>query len=270
MSADLEATAARVRGHVVQMAATPEGCHLGGSLSSVDILTALYFAALRLDGAPAWSLESETFVLSKGHASAALYATLAERGFLEGAELAGYGQWGGRLAGHPLRRVPGVSFATGSLGHGLSLGIGVALADRLAARALRTFVLLGDGELQEGTVWEAARTASRFKLDTLTAIVDCNGLQINGATGIRAEGVAEQWQAFGWTARVSDGHDVRALAKLFAAMPLTPGRPSIVVARTVKAKGVAQYENRIKGHYVKLPAAPAGRPAQVERVGDRR
>lgn len=255
----LEASARRVRQRIIGIAATPEGCHLGGSLSSADILTVLYLSVLHFrPHEPHWA-ERDIFVLSKGHAAAALYAVLAECGLLAERELETYGQRGSRLAGHPLRGLPGVEFPTGSLGHGLSLGVGAALAARMDKRANRVFVLLGDGELQEGSVWEAAATASRQRLDQLVAIVDHNRLQINGP--VRIDGLADRWSAFGWGVREVDGHDVGALLTCLGTVPLQAERPSVVIARTVKGKGLAGYENRVKSHYVKLTAAPPMRKA---------
>jgi transketolase len=252
--AGLRARAARIRRHVVGMAASPEGCHAGGSLSCADVLAVLYFGVLRLrPGQPDWP-DRDHFVLSKGHASAALYAALAERGFLPPAELATYARPGGRLAGHPLRRVPGVEFPTGSLGHGLALGLGLALADRLDGRPGRTFVLLGDGELQEGTIWEALTPAAQHRLDNLVAIVDRNGWQITGRTedvgGL--EPLPDRFRAFGWEAREVDGHDVEALLAELSAVPRAPGRPTALVARTVKGRGVPFLEGRRRSHYVRL------------------
>lgn len=252
MTSELAATAASVRGHIVQMARSPEGCHLGGSMSAVEILVALYFAVLRVDPAAPRRIGRDTFILSKGHAAAALYAVLAERGFLDPAELTTYGLAGGRLAGHPLRRVPGVEFATGSLGHGLALGAGTALSDRLRGRLARTYVLLGDGELQEGSVWEAALVAARLRLDNLVGIVDANGLQINGRTRDTAETLARRWDAFGWATAIVDGHDLAQLVDRLSAVPFASERPAALVAVTIKGKGVARLENRVKSHYVTL------------------
>lgn len=243
----------RVRRHIVAMAASQRGAHLGGSLSAVDILTALYFSVLRLrPEEPQWPWR-DYFVLSKGHCAAALYAVLAERGFFPVPELATYAQFGSRLAGHPTRAVPGVEFPTGSLGHGLALGVGLALAAQRDGRNNRAFVLLGDGELQEGSVWEAAGAAGFLRLDNLVAIVDCNRLQINGSTQQRSGLVTlpARWASFGWTVREVDGHHMAALAALLG----TPGeaaQPTVVIAHTVKGRGVPFIENRKQSHYATL------------------
>ncbi|MDI6102992.1 transketolase [Actinoplanes sp. NEAU-A12] len=244
----------RMREHILRMGATEHGTHVGGSLSCADVLAVLYGEVLRVrPDEPDWP-ERDRFVLSKGHAGAALYAALAERGFLPVDELETYGRRGGRLAGHPLRRLPGVEFPTGSLGHGLSLAAGVALALRRTGRTGRAFVLLGDGELQEGSVWEAAMAAGHHRLDNLIAVVDRNGLQITGGTEecITLEPLADRWRTFGWHAVEVDGHDVAALREVFAGVPRQVGRPTVVIARTVKGRGVPLFEGKKKSHSVQL------------------
>ncbi|MEY9908347.1 transketolase [Catenulispora sp. MAP12-49] len=250
----LEAIAARIRSHVVDMCAGPEGGHLGGAFSCADVLTALYFSVLNVDPERPEDPDRDRFLLSKGHAAVGLYATLAERGFFPVAELAGYGRPGSRLMGHPVRAVPGVELPTGSLGHGLALACGFALANRYAGRCARSFVLLGDGELQEGSVWEAAIAAASLRLDRLVAIVDRNGLQLTGATeGIAPmEPLAERWSSFGWAVRDVDGHDPAALAHHLGAAPWEPGKPSVLIARTVKGHGLPFLAGRSSSHYVTL------------------
>ncbi|HEX6340518.1 transketolase [Umezawaea sp.] len=254
---ELERRALAVREHVLAIGAGPIGTHVGGSLSAADILVALYFDVLRVrPDEPGWN-GRDHFLLSKGHASAALYATLAERGFLPVEELATYGRSSGRLMAHPTLSVPGVEFATGSLGHGLSLGVGLALAARRAVRPNRVYVLLGDGELQEGSVWEAAMAAAHLGLDGLTAVVDRNRLQINGSTEDRMglEPLTDKWRAFGWNASVVDGHDFSRLVPALRSAPGS-GRPTVLIADTVKGRGVRHLEHRKQGHFAKLsPAA---------------
>lgn len=255
--AAIRARAHSIRSNVVRIAAGPHGAHVGGSMSIADVLAVLYFGVLRVRAdEPAWP-ERDTFILSKGHASAALYATLAERGFFPADELATYGLAGSRLFGHPTRAVPGVEFPTGSLGHGLSLGVGTALAARRDGSDRRTFVLLGDGELQEGSVWEAAMAAGHFGLDNLVAIVDRNRLQINGPTerSIALEPLAARWESFGWSVRGVDGHDVGALADALGSVPWDAGSPSVLIASTVKGKGIGFAEGRKKSHYMTLTPA---------------
>jgi len=251
-SAELARIALRVRDHVLTAGASPVGAHVGGALSAADILTALFFGVMRLrPDQPDWE-GRDRFVLSKGHVSSALYGCLAERGYLPVEELATYARPGSRLAGHPLPGVPGVEFGTGALGHGLALGVGLALAAQRDGLPNRTFVLLGDGELQEGSVWESAMAAGHLGLERLTAIVDRNGLQISGRTEERLalEPVADRWAAFGWETVRVDGHDLVGL--LDALGPTGGGRPRAVIATTVKGKGVAFLEDRKKSHYVTL------------------
>lgn len=268
----LQEAAARIRAHVVDMCAGPEGGHLGGGLSCADILAALYFSVLRVDPARPDDPERDRFLLSKGHAALALYATLAERGFLPVGELAQFGRPGSRLMGHPVRAVPGVELPTGSLGHGLPLGCGFALAARYAGRSSRSFVLLGDGELQEGSVWEAAIAAATLRLDRLVAVVDCNGLQLTGATGDIApmEPLADRWRSFGWAVREVDGHAPALLADQLSAAPWEPGKPSVLIARTVKGNGVPFLAGRAAGHYVTLSPRNHARAAGALRASEAR
>jgi transketolase len=249
--AELRRIALRVREQVLAVGASSVGTHIGSSLSATDILVALYFGVLRVNpDEPRWA-DRDHFILSKGHASAALYATLAERGFIQADELASYGTAAGRLFAHPTPNIPGVEFATGSLGHGLSLGVGLALAASRRGQSNRVFVVMGDGELQEGSVWEAAMSASHYGLGNLTGIVDRNGLQISGGTERRMglEPLAERWRSFGWQVTDVDGHDMNKLVGVLGAAPADPGRPTMVLAQTVKGRGVGFLENRKHSHY---------------------
>ncbi|MGW7528440.1 transketolase [Streptomyces sp. NPDC054783] len=253
---DLRCRAMVVREHVLRIGAGSIGTHVGGSLSATDILVALYFGVLQVrPDNPGWA-GRDYFVLSKGHASAALYATLAERGFLATSELDTYGCATGRLMAHPTPAVPGVEFATGSLGHGLSLATGLALAARRAGRPNRVFTLMGDGELQEGAVWEAAMAAAHLDLDNLTAVVDRNRLQISGPTEdrMRLEPLADKWRAFGWHVSRVNGHDFAELVPALRSAPL-PGRPTVLIADTVKGRGVRHLEHRRQSHFAKLGEA---------------
>lgn len=255
----------RVREHIVTMCAGPEGGHLGGSMSLVEILTTLYFDVLRVDPADPDAPGRDICILSKGHGAIALYAVLAERGFFPVAELATYARPGSRLMGHPVRAVPGVEAATGSLGHGLPLANGFALA----RRDRRCVVVAGDGELQEGSVWEAAMATAGLGLDNVTVVVDRNGLQITGRTEdtVPLEPLADRWAAFGWAVREVDGHDRAGLRE---ALTPTPGRPLAVIARTVKGRGLPSVQNKVEGHYARLGERQLGRALAVLRARARR
>ena len=235
--------AAALRRHIVTVASA-QFAHLGGSMSCADLLAALFFDYLG---------PRDHFLLSKGHAVHALHACLVELGTLDAAELTTCGMPGSRLAGHPTRRAPGVEFATGSLGHALSVGVGIALAEQHRRTGARTVVLLGDGELQEGSVWEAALSAPRFGLEGLLAIVDHNGFQAGGAVEdvVPLEPLAEKWRAFRWNVREIDGHDLGAIRAALAAVP-APRGPSVIVAHTVKGKGVPGVEGTPRAHYTML------------------
>lgn len=215
-------------------------------------MTALYFDVMNLDPDRPDAPDRDRFVLSKGHAAVGLYATLAERGYLPVDELATYARPGSRLMGHPVRAVPGVEAATGSLGHGLALGCGFALGARLDGHDSRTFVLMGDGELQEGSVWEAAIGAASLGLDRLVAVVDRNSLQLTGDTDSIAamEPLADRWRGFGWAVQEADGHDLATLVRALGTTPWEPGRPSVLIARTVKGRGLPFLEGRTACHYV--------------------
>jgi transketolase len=268
---DLAATAQRIREHIVEMCAGPPGAHIGGSLSVVEVLAALYFAVLRLTPDDPHDPDRDIFVLSKGHAAAALYATLAERGFLPVDELATYGRSGGRLSGHPSRRVPGVELPTGSLGHGLPLALGFALGARASGSGSRAYCLMGDGELQEGSVWEAAMCASTMGLDRLVAVIDRNGLQITGSTEdiCGLEPLARRWESFGWGVVEVDGHDVEAVARALDAPAVVSGRPTVVIAHTRKGKGVRFMEGRRESHFAALNARQIERARAAVRAGGR-
>lgn len=253
-AAELAEIADRVRGHVIDMCATSEGGHLGGSLSIVDILSVLYFHVLRTGPELADQPERDIFLLSKGHAALALYAVLAERGYFPVAELAEFGAAGSRLIGHPVRSVPGVELPTGSLGHGLALGLGFALAARLAASRRRVFVLTGDGELQEGSCWEAASCATAQAAAQLTAIIDANGLQLGSRTAELGPpgAIADRWRTFGWSVRECDGHDQAALGAALGSVPWEQGKPSALVAHTQKGHGIPFLAGNVVCHYTSL------------------
>ncbi len=248
---ELEERARLIRRHIVRMIGAAGSGHPGGSLSAVDILTVLYFAELSVrPQQPDWP-DRDRFVLSKGHAAPALYACLAERGFFDPAELGSLRRVGSRLQGHPDRALtPGVEASTGSLGQGLSLAVGMALAARLDGASWRVWALLGDGEIQEGQVWEAAMAAAHYRLDNLAAFLDHNGLQIDGPVRevMSPEPVAAKWEAFGWRVLRIDGHDLAAIREACRLARETRGRPTMIVAETVKGKGVSFMEGRVEWH----------------------
>ncbi len=252
-AAELRAAANRIRRHIVTMCAGPEGGHLGGSMSLVEILSVLYLRVLRVDPAqPAWPAR-DILLLSKGHGGIALYATLCEAGFFPPYYLSGYGQEGSPLMAHPHPEVPGVEMPSGSLGHGLALGVGFALGARLTGHDRRTVVVMGDGELQEGSVWEAASVAAHRRLGNLTAVVDRNRLQISGDTeGVCSlEPLADRWRAFGWRVFEVDGHDTAELTAALGGVA-DPDRPTVVIAHTVKGKGLPFIEGQARSHYARL------------------
>lgn len=250
-TAELKEMAKKLRRHVITMTATAGGGHPGGSLSAADIITTLYLKILRHNPEnPQWS-DRDRFILSKGHAAPILYAVLAETGYLPVAELATLRRLDSRLQGHADRNcTPGVEMSSGSLGMGLSFAIGVALAARLNSKNYRTYVLLSDGECEEGQTWEAVLSAAHFKLDNLTTIVDYNGIQLSGWTRdiMNLEPFIQKWQAFGWHTIDIDGHDFDKILSACRGAEKMKGKPTVIVARTIKGKGVSFMENNVAFH----------------------
>lgn len=244
--------ATKIRRHVVRMTHRAKSAHIGTSLSMADLLAYLYGGLLRVNPArPDW-LERDRFVLSKGHGCAGLYAVLAERGFLPLEWLDDFCQDGSRLAGHVTHtHVPGVDVSTGALGHGLSIACGMALAGQRDGRQYRVFALLSDGECDEGSTWEAALFAPHHALDNLIAIVDYNKIQSLGSVSevLNLDPLVDKWRAFGWEVWEIDGHDFAEMEKTFEAVPFRRGRPSCVIAHTVKGKGVSFMESKLLWHY---------------------
>ena len=243
--------ARRVRIDILKMLTECGSGHTGGSLSAADIATALYFYKMKYDAKkPDWK-ERDHFILSKGHAAPLLYTVLAHAGFIEHAELCTLRKLGSRLQGHPdSKYLPGVEISTGSLGQGLSVANGIALAHKLDKTPNRVYALLGDGELQEGQVWEAAMTAAHYKLDNLCALVDNNGLQIDGpvAKVMGVEPITDKWRAFGWEVLDIDGHDMAAITAALDKAETIKGKPTMIVCRTVKGKGSKQFEGKVEFH----------------------
>jgi transketolase len=249
----LEEIAREVRIDIVTMLHQAGSGHLGGSLSATDLLVALFFSKMNLNPLePSWP-GRDRFILSKGHAAPVYYAILAKLGFFDRRELFTLRKFGSCLQGHPdARCTPGVEVCTGSLGQGLSIANGMALAHQLDGNPARIYVLLGDGEVQEGQVWEAAMTAAHYRLDNLTAILDNNRLQIDGfvADIMNIEPLADKWRAFGWHTTTIDGHHMPGILEALDQAKEVKGRPSIILANTVKGKGVSIFENKAKYHGV--------------------
>ncbi len=250
---DLAATARHLRVEILKMLNTARSGHTGGSLSAIDVMTVLYFHKMRHDPSnPTWE-DRDRFVLSKGHAAPALYACLAEAGYFSRDDLKTLRRLGSHLQGHPdMNKTPGVEVCTGSLGQGISQAVGLALAARLEQRSSRIYTLLGDGELQEGQVWEAAMAAAHFGLDNLCAIIDANALQIDGevAKVMNVAPIGPKFLAFNWHVLEVDGHDIQAICRALDDAEQTPGHPTLIIARTVKGKGVPFFEHKASYHGV--------------------
>ncbi|MDC3376937.1 transketolase [Candidatus Nanopelagicales bacterium] len=246
-----------LREDVIQMSHRSGGAHLASSLSSADIVATLYSKVLRVDPRVPTHPDRDRFILSKGHAAALLYSALARRGFFPLSELEGYGTNGSVFAEHPLAgMVPGVEAATGSLGHGLPMGVGIALAGRINAANFRVFVLTSDGENNEGSLWEAAMFAAAQQLERLCVIVDYNKWQATGRSDevLALSPLAAKWRAFGWRTHELDGHDCGALSEAFRIFESTTGAPTVIIAHTVKGKGVSFMEDDNNWHY-RIPDA---------------
>jgi transketolase len=242
-----------LRSDILTMLHKAQSGHTGGSLSAIDIIAALYFHTMRHDPRdPGWE-ERDRFVLCKGHAAPALYVALAETGYFPREDLMTLRRLGSHLQGHPDSKVtPGVEVCTGSLGQGLSMAVGMALGLRADGRSNRVFALMGDGELQEGQVWEAAMAAAHYGTDNLCAIADLNALQIDGEVAriMNVAPVADKFRAFGWHVLEIDGHDMAAIVDALDAAKGVQGKPTLIAARTVKGKGVEIFENKAKYHGV--------------------
>ncbi len=243
--------ACTIRMDIVEMLNKAASGHTGGSLSAADIVTALYFHKMRHNPAePKWP-ERDRFVLCKGHAAPVLYAALARSGYFPLEELKTLRQFGSRLQGHPdSKKLPGVEISTGSLGQGLSISCGLALSARMDAKPWRVYALLGDGELQEGQVWEASMAAALYGLDNLTAIIDNNGLQIDGACSevMCVDSIADKFSSFGWDTISIDGHNMEEIIDALDRAEAHKGRPTAIVARTIKGKGCSLFEGKVEYH----------------------
>lgn len=266
--ADLADKARELRVAIVRTLHKSQSGHTGGSLSAIDMVTALYFSKMRHDPAnPDWA-ERDRFVLSKGHAAPAQYVALAYAGYFPREDLMMLRRLGSHLQGHPdSKSTPGVEVCTGSLGQGLSMANGMALGLRLDGRESRVYALLGDGELQEGQVWEAAMAAAHYKIDNLCALVDANALQIDGevAKVMNVAPIAAKFKAFGWHAMEIDGHDMAAILAALDHAETIKGQPTVIVANTVKGKGVSFFENKAAYHGV--PPSDEELPRALECLG---
>lgn len=239
--------------------------HTGGSLSSTDILNVLYNEVLNVSPDNFKSPDRDRYVQSKGHCVEALYVVLADKGFFPEEDLNTLCKYKSHYIGHPTRKINGVEQNTGALGHGLPICVGTAIAGKLDKKNYRVFTLMGDGELPEGSNWEAALSAAHYKLDNLCAIIDKNGMQITAPTTevMNTDPLDQKWKAFGWAVREVDGNDVAALKEAFAALPFEKGKPSVIIAKTVKGKGVSFMENQLKWHHG-VPTAAQYEQAQEE------
>ncbi|MGG7178784.1 transketolase [Clostridium paraputrificum] len=240
-----------IREDIVKSIASASSGHPGGSLSAVEILTTLYFNEMNIDPNNPLMDNRDKFVLSKGHAAPVLYATLSNRGFFPREDLLTLRSIDSKLQGHPnMNYVPGVDMSTGSLGQGISTAVGMALASKIDKKSNRVYCLLGDGELEEGQVWEAAMCASHYKLDNLLAIVDFNGLQIDGdiTKVMNPTPIDKKFEAFGWNVLIIDGHDIDALIDAYERAKNFKGSPTVIIAKTIKGKGVSFMENQAGWH----------------------
>jgi len=248
---DLQNKALNIRKNIVEMIYKAQSGHPGGALSCADILTVLYFSEMNVDINNPKDENRDRLVLSKGHASAGLYATLAEKGFISKEELAGFRNINSTLQGHPdMKKIPGVDMSTGSLGQGLSAANGMALAGKMDNKDYRVYCIMGDGEIEEGQIWEAAMTASHYKLDNLCAIVDNNNLQIDGKITdvMNPTPIDEKFKSFGFNVININGNDIDEIINAFEKARTAKGRPTAIIAKTVKGRGVSFMENQAGWH----------------------
>jgi transketolase len=248
---ELKQMAVNIRCDIIEMICTAKAGHPGGSLSAADVVTALYFRVMNLDPKnPDWP-DRDRFILSKGHACPVWYAALAERGYFDKSHLGTLRQINSILQGHPdMHKTPGIDMTAGSLGHGLSAGLGMALSGKLRQKDYRVWVIIGDGESQEGSIWEAAMAAAKWKADNLTAILDRNHLQNDDCVDVEMpiEPVADKWRAFGWHVMEIDGHNMEEIVEALETAKTIKGKPTMIIAHTIKGKGVSFMENVVDWH----------------------
>lgn len=266
---ELKEIARKIRVDIIEMLEASQSGHPGGSLSAVEILTALYFKEMNIDPAnPKWE-DRDRFVLSKGHGTPVLYGTLAERGFFPKEELKNFRKLGSMLQGHPdMKEIPGVDMTTGSLGQGLAAANGMALAGKLNNKDYRVYAVIGDGECQEGLIWEAAMLSAHYKLDNITVFLDYNGLQIDGPNKeiMNIDPIDEKFKAFGWNVLTIDGHSIDEIIKSIGEAKGTKDKPTIIIAKTFKGKGISFMENQV-GWHGKAPSAEEAQKALEELGG---
>ena len=250
----LSGKAISIRKRLLKMIFDAKGGHTGGSLSSVEILVTLYFDVLNVDPANPGNMERDRFILSKGHSVESYYCVLADAGFFPDEWLDSYGKFNSPLAGHPVNKIPGIEVNSGSLGHGLSIGTGMALANKMDGRDSRVYVLMGDGEQAEGSVLEAVMASGNYKLDNLIGIIDRNRLQISGDTEkiMRLDSLHERFRSMGWETREINGNSLEELLEVFHSVPFRKDHPSLIIANTTKGKGISFIENRAEWHH-KVP-----------------
>lgn len=248
---ELAVTAAKIRLGALDAVHTAASGHIGGSMSITDVLTVLYFEKMRIDPKNPQDPNRDRFVLSKGHCTPALYPTLALRGYFPAEDLKLFRSIEGHMSGHAeMHHVKGVDMSTGSLGQGLSVAVGMAMAGKIDKKEYRVYAAMGDGEIEEGQIWEAGMAAAKYKLDNLCGIIDVNGLQIDGATAdvMPSEPLDKKWEAFGWNVIKVDGHDIQAISDALDAAEKCTGKPTMILAKTVKGKGVSYMENNAGWH----------------------
>lgn len=269
-TSQLQLIASDIRKKVVKMIYDGKHCHVGTALSSVDLLTALYFQIMNHYPQRPNHPDRDRFILSKGHGAAALYATLAQAGYFPQERLGSFVQDGSPFIGHVNHHgIPGVELSTGSLGHGLPVGLGMALAARKDQRPYRVFVILSDGELDEGSNWEAILAARHFGLENLTVLVDYNKIQSFGRVEdiMPLEPLHDKWEAFGWSVREVDGHNFEELVSALSALPFEGGKPNVVIAHTVKGKGVSFMEDKLEWHYLTPTAEQLAQAEKELKIG---
>lgn len=247
----LELTAAKMRKRLLEVVYKAKAGHIGGGLSSLNMLAALYFHTLNVDPNNPRKENRDRFIMSKGHCVEALYCALEQKGFITREQLDTYGEYNSMLAGHPTIKVPGIEVNTGALGHGLSIGVGLSIAAKMDQKDYKTFVLMGDGEQGEGSIYEAAMSASHYKLDNLVAIIDRNGLQISDKTEkvMSLEPMNERWIAFGWDVIEVNGDSMASIVQVLDAIDFQNRKPHLIISRTTKGKGVSCMENILKWHH---------------------